>query len=92
MVSELMVDTTTTVAISIIWIFQMNGTYPRTEVNIEIWHRRILINTVVEEPSRTFSMLTGLQPLKMYTITVYALSRLGRSLPSTINASTLSIR
>ncbi len=69
----------------------MNGSSLITGVYIEIRLNEVLINNVTEDASRTTSILTSLMPLTTYSLTIYVVSTVGRSLPSTINSSTVSL-
>ncbi len=69
----------------------MNGSSPIIGVYIEIRLNEVLINNVTEDASRTTSILTSLMPLTTYSLTIYVVSTVGRSLPSTINSSTSSL-
>jgi len=90
-VSNLTIEMITVNSIVISWRFQMNGSSPRNGVDIEIWSANILLYNVTEEVSQVASALLSLSPLTMYRISVYVVSSVGRSRPSCINASTLSI-
>ena len=69
----------------------MNGSSPRNGVHIEIKRENISIYNISEEASQTSTTIISLAPFTTYSISVYVMSLLGRSLPSTINASTLSL-
>ena len=90
-VSDLIIEMVTMNTVSVRWRFQMNGTSPRNRVDIEIKKEDISVHTVTEEASAVASTILSLSPLTLYSISVYVVSSVGRSRPSSINASTLSL-
>ncbi len=74
------------------WTYQMNGSSPRTGLDIEIRRNNTLERTVAIAASSTSTELTNLSPLRTYSVTAYVESSVGRSRPSFSNVSTLSLR
>ena len=90
-VANLTVEMTSIDTISISWRFQMNGSSPRSGVDIEISNGGISVYNVTQEASQVASALMSLSPLRTYSILVYVVSAVGRSRSSSVNASTLSL-
>lgn len=82
----------TTRSVSLHWMFQMNGSSPRTGVDIEIRRYDSVENTVMTGPSQTMSDIYYLQPLTTYNFTIYVITAVGRSLPTAAEISTYSLR
>lgn len=87
-VTGLNVTSTSANTISLNWTFQSKGSSLRTRVDIEVRLNGTVVNTVMEGPSQTTSMIASLQPLTTYNISVYVVTAVGRSQPATIEAST----
>ena len=68
----------------------MNGSSPRIGVDIVTLSEGILAY-ITEEASIVATTLMSLSPLTTYRISVYVVSSVGRSHPSSINSSTLSL-
>ena len=90
-VADLTEEMTSIDTISISWRFQMNGSSPRSGVDIEISNEGISVYNVTQEASLVASALMSLPPLRTYSILVYVVSAVGRSRSSSVNASTLSL-
>ena len=90
-VSNLTAEMITINTISISWIFQLNGSSPRNRVGIEVRNEGVSVYNVTEEAFEVASTLFSLSPLRTYIISVYVVSSVGRSRPSSIEASTLSL-
>ena len=74
------------------WTYQMNGSSPRTGVEIEVGKNDSLERTVMMGPEFTTETISSLPPLTTYSFTVFVVTDVGRSRPSSINASmTLSL-
>ena len=74
------------------WTFQMNGSSPRTRVDIEIrTNDDILLRTDAISPHLTTAAISSLLPLTSYNFIAFVISNVGRSRPSSINGSTLSL-
>ena len=90
-VMELQEISTTFEAIYIEWMYQMNGSSPRTGVEIEVRRNDTLEKTIMIGPAQATATISTLLSLSTYDITVFVVSDVGRSRPSSINASTLSL-
>ncbi len=82
-------DTATTVSLS--WTYQFDQSSPRTGVHIEVTMGNDLVGNITLPASATSTTLSSLEPRTMYTIAVYVVNANGRSQPSTVQASTLSL-
>jgi len=81
----------TTYSIVLVWTFQMNGSEPRIRTEIEIRRNGSLERTDMIAPQFSGAELSSLLPLSLYNFTVYVVSDVGRSRPSVVSASTLSL-
>ena len=70
----------------------MNGSSPRTGVDIEIrTSEDILVRTDTISPHLTTAEISSLLPLASYNFIAFVISNVGRSRPSSIIGSTLSL-
>ena len=69
----------------------MNGSSPRTGIEIEVRRNSMLETTVTVGPQYTATTVEGLLPLSTYNFSAYVVSNIGRSRPSSLLASTLSL-
>lgn len=69
----------------------MNGSSPRTGAEIEVGKNNSRERTVMIEPEDNTATISSLLPLTMYSFTIFVVTDVGRSRPSSINASTLSL-
>ena len=90
-VTNLFVTATTIATVSLEWIYQNNGSSPRLRVDIEIRRNYVWERTDIVQPQFTTVLITSLLPLTTYSISIFAVSEVGRSRPSVINSSTLSL-
>ena len=73
------------------WTYQLNGSSPRTGVEIEIRRIGVLERTVIIGPEPNTTNISSLPPLATYNFTLFVVSNVGKSRPSSIIASTLSL-
>ena len=76
--------------ISLSWSYQSSGSQQRTGVEV-IVERSELLERMTVGADDTFATFSSLLPLTNYTVTLYVLSEVGRSLSTAIQASTLSL-
>jgi len=73
------------------WMFQMNGSSPRIGSEVEVRKGSILETTLsVGANEQNFTVLY-LYPLSFYQITFFSVTSVGRSQPSSINITTISL-
>ena len=89
--TNVLITTTTTTTISLEWIYQNNGSSPRIRVDIEIRRNDVLERTDIVQAQFATGLITSLLPLTTYSFTIFVVSDIGRSRPSMINGSTLSL-
>ena len=82
---------TTISTVSLEWAYQMNGSSPRTGAEIEVRRNDSVERTIMIGPESTTEIISSLLPLTTYSFTVFVVTDVGRSRPSSINASTLSL-
>ncbi len=88
-VSGLTISSRTESSLSLDWTYR-----PRTGVEIEIEVRKsgvLVCNSTEEAADLGAITISSLLPLTSYSITMYVVSDVGRSQPSTINTTTLSL-
>ncbi len=78
-------------SVALVWTFQMNGSDPRIRTEIEIRRFGTLVRTDMIAPQFSGAQLSPLLPLSTYNFTVYVVSNVGRSRPSVVSTSTLSL-
>ena len=83
--------TSTISEIFVMWTYQMNGTEPRIGAEIEVYKEQVLIRNFTVGAAYESTIISLLNPLTRYIVTIYAISTIGRSLPSSIEYSTLSL-
>ncbi len=91
MLTDVMILSITTDTVVINWTYQMNGSSPRTGVDIEIRRNGTIERTDMISSAATTATLSNLLPLTTYSITAFVVTDVGRSRPSQISASTLSL-
>ncbi len=69
----------------------MNGSSPRTGVAAEIRRSGSLVRTDMFGPEITMAAIESLLPLTTYNFTMFVVTDVGRSRPSVISVSTLSL-
>ncbi len=74
--------------LSLNWTYQSSGSQRRTGAEVVIEGGGVFTRLTAEETSVTLSSLC---PLTNYTVTVYALSMVGRSQPTSTEVSTPSL-
>ena len=89
--TNVLITTTTTTTISLEWTYQNNGSSPRIRVDIEIRRNDVLERTDIVQDQFAKGLITSLLPLTTYSFTIFVVSDIGRSRPSMINGSTLSL-
>ena len=77
----------TVYSVQLEWAYQMNGSSPRTGVEIEVRRNDSLERTVMIGPESTTGTISSLHPLTTYSFTVFVVTDVGRSRPSSINNS-----
>ena len=88
---DLVVTSVLTNEISIAWEYQMNGSSPRTGAEVEIRKGHVIKRTIIVGPEEEATNIASLNPLTLYIITVYVVTSVGRSRPSSTEISTLSL-
>ena len=91
-VSSLVVNSRTTITVSLSWTYQFDESSTRTGVQIEVTKGNDLVSNITLPPSAINTTLFSLEPQTMYTIAVYVVNANGRSRPIFITKSTLSLR
>ena len=86
-VTGLREELVTAYSVQLEWAYQMNGSSPRTGVEIEVRRNDFLERTVMIGPESTSGTISSLLPLTTYSFTVFVVTDVGRSRPSSINAS-----
>ena len=76
---------------SLQWSYQDSGSSPRDGAVLEVWRGGALVTSMMVRSTVLSTTLSSLQPLTNYTFTVYAVSAVGRSAPTSVHASTLSL-
>ncbi len=89
---NLTVTSATINTISLEWVFQMNGSSPRSGVAVEIRRNGGLERTDMFSPEIFTATVSNLLPLTMYDFHTFVVSSVGRSRLSAVNSSTLSLR
>ncbi len=91
-VSGLTISSRTESSLSLDWTYQSDGSSPRTGVEIEVRKSGVLVRNTTEEAADLGAItISSLLPLTSYSITMYVVSDVGRSQPSTIITNTLSL-
>ena len=86
-VTGLREELVTVYSVQLEWTYQMNGSSPRTGVEIEVRRNDSLERTVMIGPESIIGTISSLLPLTTYSFTVFVVTDVGRSRPSSINAS-----
>ena len=92
-VSGLTISSRTESSLSLDWTYQSDRSSPRTGVEVEVRKSGVLVRNTTEEAADLGAItISSLLPLTSYSITIYVVSDVGRSQPSTtINTNTLSL-
>ena len=77
-------------SLSLNWTYQSSGSRQRTGAQVVIEGGGIFTRLTVSSEDRSVTH-SSLRPLTNYTLTVYVLSEVGRSQPTTVHTSTLSL-
>ena len=78
-------------AISITWVYQMNGSSPRTGAEVEVRRANMLERVVAIAPNEISTEILPLLPLITYDFTFYVVTDVGRSRPYSMNFTTISL-
>ena len=77
--------------ISLEWTYQGNGSSPRIGVVLEIRQDGSILRMEAIGSEFTTSLISNLLPLSTYSFTLFVVNGIGRSMPSYITASTISL-
>ncbi len=81
----------TTDSVLLQWTYQSNGSSPRTSVGIEVRRSGTLQRTEMVGSQFTTAEISSLLPLTMYNFSIFVVSSIGRSNPSSVSDQTLSL-
>ena len=77
--------------ISIMWQYQMNGSSPRIGADVEVRKGIHLVTTIPVVASQNNLTISSILPLTIYEVTVFSVTTVGRSRPSSISVTTISL-